>query len=174
MKRKRFKLNKKAARPLLIVAGLILLVGIGVWFFPKQEKGPVLNIYFLKGGKLSAVERALAPDRSPLKQAADALIAGPTREERSNGYSTMIPPGTRTIWIVEKNGVAIINLNRKLEAYGGGASRVEGLVAQIVYTLTDIPGIEKTWIWMAGEKEIVLGGEGLILDKPLSRRDLAY
>jgi len=173
MKRKKFKLNKKVAWPLL-AAGLILLVGLGAWFFPKQEKGPVLKVYFLKGGKLAAVERGLAPDRAPLKLAADALLAGPTREEKSAGYSTMIPPGTRTIWIIEKNGIAIINLNRKLEAYGGGASRVEGLVAQIVYTLTDIPGIEKAWIWMAGEKEIVLGGEGLILDKPLSRSDLAY
>ena len=49
---------------------------------------------------------------------------------------------------------------------------VEGIVAQLVYTATGLPGVEQAWLWVEGQSEVVLGGEGLVLDHPLSRRDV--
>ena len=74
---------------------------------------------------------------------------------------------------VEKR-TAIINFNARLEEYGGGATHVRGMIAQIVYTATGLQGIDKAWIWVEGKKSIVLGGEGLVLDKPLTREDTGY
>jgi len=47
------------------------------------------------------------------------------------------------------------------------------MIGQIVYTITEVPGIKKVWIKMEGEKELVLGGEGLVIDRPLSREDIS-
>lgn len=115
-----------------------------------------------------AVERPLGADEEPLPKAMAELLSGP----KEAGLSTQIPTGTKILRLQVKKGTAILDFNRKLESYGGGSARVEGMIAQIVYTATEVPGIEKVWIWIEGEKEIVLGGEGLVLDRPLSRSDV--
>ncbi len=137
-----------------------------------QPKGTAVKVYFFKGEKLTAVERPLSANEAPLSKALTELISGPSETERGQGISTQIPRGTKVLSMLIKDDIAIINFNRKLENYGGGSARLEGMIAQIVYTATEVPGIKKVWIWMEGEKELVLGGEGLVLDKPLSRRDL--
>jgi spore germination protein GerM len=85
-----------------------------------------------------------------------------------------VPRGTRALSFKVRGKTVIVNFSRELEKYGGGSTRLQGMIAQIVYTATDVPGIEKAWIWMEGEKELVLGGEGLILDRPLGRKEVSY
>ena len=119
-----------------------------------------------------AVERPLDANEALLTKAFAELLSGPSETEKAQGISTQIPAGTKVLNILVKDEIVIVNFNRKLESYGGGSARLEGMIAQIVYTATEVPGVKKAWIWMEGKKELVLGGEGLVLDKPLSRRDL--
>ena len=169
---------KKANYPLVAVAvlgGLLVLA----WLFnfsPARpgENYPAVRAYFFKGDRLAAVERRPSPDQSPLKQALEATLAGPTAREMAAGFTTQIPPAVKLRSVKVAGGVAIIDLSRELEDYGGGSARVEGIVAQLVYAATEIPGIEKAWLWIEGQGEVVLGGEGLVLDHPLSRRDVKY
>jgi spore germination protein GerM len=159
---------------LLVVAGLLLAATAAYYLFT-VEPPPAANlvrIYFFSGDKLIPVPRPLAPTTAPLKQAIMELLGGPLPDETEQGVKTLVPAGTRLLHLYVKNGVAILNFNRKLENYGGGTDRIKGVIAQIVYTATEVAGVEKAWIWIEGNKELVLGGEGLVLDKPLGRADL--
>jgi len=173
VKKKTLPAGRQARRKILLgvltaaaIVGTILLFN---YLAPPREKAPVVKIYFFKGDKLAAVERPLGVDEAPLPKAITELLSGP----KVSGLSTQIPPGTKILRLQVKNGTAILDFNRKLEAYGGGSARVEGMIAQIVYTATEVPGITKVWIWINGNREVVLGGEGLVLDRPLSRRDIS-
>lgn len=171
----RRKKRKKSNFLLFAVAITILVVAVatGAYFWAlTQQKQPSVKVYFYKGDKLFAVERPLNAGDAPLQKAIEELLAGPSPDEKLEGITTQLPAGTRVLHMRARDKVAIIDFNRKLEAYGGGSARLEGMIAQIVYTATEVPGIEKAWIWMEGEKEVVLGGEGLVLDKPLSRREV--
>jgi len=176
-RKRRLKVRKRfwLLLALLLLAVAAALAGVYLRRQPAATpKVPVVNVYFFQAAKLVAVERPLTGIAAPLQQAIEQLLAGPTTGEAAAGLSTLIPRGTRALHLRVKNGVAIIDFNRKLEAYGGGSARIEGMIAQIVFTATALPGAEKAWIWMEGEKELVLGGEGLVLDKPLSRSELTY
>ena len=169
---------KKANYPLMAVAvlgGLFILA----WLFnclPARpgESYPTVRVYFFKGDRLAAVERRQSPDQPPLKQALEETLAGPTAREMDAGFTTQIPPAVKLRAVKIKGRVAIIDLSRELEDYGGGSARVEGIVAQLVYTATELPGIDQAWLWIEGQSQVVLGGEGLVLDHPLSRRDVKY
>jgi len=170
MKKRQKKLIITGLSAAVVVALIIVAAAL---FFPKEKKTEVA-IYFYQNEKLVETKRPLRLDESPLKKAFTELLAGPRLAEREAGLSTLIPARTRLLSLRVKGGTAIVNLSRQLENYGGGSNRLEGLIAQIVYTGTALPGINKVWIWMEGEKELVLGGEGLVLDRPLSRKNIFY
>ncbi len=172
-------MKKKGARTtkinLPVIIGLAALGAIAgaLYYFTLAEKsGPSLTVYFSRGERLAPVRRPLRPEQAPLKAALAELLAGPSPAERAQGIETLIPPGTRTVAVKTEGQTALIVFNRKLENYGGGSARVEGMIAQIVYTATEVPGVAKVWIKMSGEKELVLGGEGLVIDRPLSRGEV--
>jgi spore germination protein GerM len=164
--------TKKNNFYITLTAAAIVLIAVFVWANWPLGKASTIKTYFYKEEKLFAVERKQNPGQSPLKQAIEELLAGPTQPEQNDGVSTMLPSGVRVIQTKTDKSVAIVDLSRQLEDYGGGSTKVEGLVAQIVYTATEIPGIDKAWIWVEGQHEVVLGGEGLVLDHPLGRQDV--
>jgi hypothetical protein len=155
----------------LIVATLGIFLAFA-WLNRPQDNGPQLKAYFYKDEKIIAARRPLTPGLSPLKQAMEALLAGPSEQEKNDGLTTMIPSGVKVLQVKADKAVAIIDLSRQLEEYGGGSTKVEGIVAQLVYTATELPGIDKAWIWVEGQRSVVLGGEGLVLDRPLGRQDV--
>jgi spore germination protein GerM len=157
----------------LFVFGLIVLLTLAYFYFA-SGKINTIKVYFFRREKMVAVERALRPDQSPLRQALLSLLAGPNQKEREQGIITQFPFGVKVLGIALKNGIATVNLSARINAYGGGATRVRGMIAQVVYTVTELPGIEKVWIWVEGKSEVTLGSEGLVLDKPLRRNDAGY
>jgi spore germination protein GerM len=170
MKRKRLKVDLKKFIPFVIV--LLLAGGSSFWLWQSRAQKEGLGVYFVKGDALIRVSRPAKGDVPLLRQAMAALLAGPGPEERDSGLTTQLPSGVKIRLIKLERKMAIVDLSRELEHYGGGSARLEGMIAQIVYTATGVPGIDKIWIWVEGEKEVVLGGEGLVLDRPLGRQDL--
>lgn len=164
-------MKKKTKKQWTYIGIALAVMGVAAAYcFWPWEVQPTIKIYFLKEGKLAAVERRADPAEGTLKQAIEALLAGPAAGEAD--YSTLIPLKTRLLNFRIQGETASLNFSRELENYGGGAARVEGLIAQIVYTATEIRGITKVWLWLAGQKEVVLGGEGLVLDRPLGRESI--
>ncbi len=162
----------KRKTPLLWVSVIVILIAAAAYFFIKSNEPPTVGIYFIKGEKLIEVKRPLPPNVSELAYAAEELMAGPGKAERDDGIFTEIPAGTKIISVGRSEAEAVITFSDELENYGGGSARVQGLVAQIVYTFTSIPGIQKVKIMVGKKESVVLGGEGFVIDRPLSREDV--
>lgn len=167
---------KSAKRPATSfwIAGLLLifLAVLGWFLYQGGPSVPTIKIYFLKGESLAPVDRPLQNAAEPLAAAARELMLGPTEEEKQSGIFSEIPPKARIQKIIREDSVALVSFNSELEKYGGGSARVQGLIAQIVYTFTEIPGVKKVRILVGKKGEVVLGGEGFVIDKPLARQDI--
>lgn len=106
-----------------------------------------------------------ASDHEVLETALNRLLAGP----QDSKEATAIPQGTKLLALsLEKGGIRV-NLSQQFTTGGGSASLVERL-AQILYTTTSIDANSKIWLEVEGKPLEVLGGEGLEVAQPLSRR----
>lgn len=167
--------KKKKFRGLLAAVLLAAVLGACAVLFLTAEKQPSkASIYFFKNGSFIPVGRAVPQKANPLFFAAEELLRGPSAKERKSGYFTEIPAGTRLRHVHRQNDTVMADFSKELEEYGGGAARVQGLLAQIVYTLTDISGAKNVQILVEGKTETALGGEGYIIDKPLTRKDTGF
>lgn len=174
---KKERKNEKLLIVLLI--GLVITL-IAAFFFlmwnpplPAPAKGAV-RVYFLKQEKLFPVERKILAGETAEEAAIRGLLKGPARTEKEKGAISHVPAGTKMKAVSKENGIAFVNFSKELEQYEGGAEETLSMVSQIVYTLTDIPGIKKVRILVDGSSEVVLGGEGYVIDKPLTRRDVQF
>jgi spore germination protein GerM len=167
--------RKKRGKVTAFAAILIAAALAAAFLFVTAEKPAYkANIFFFKNGSFVPVERTASPKADPLFFAAEELLRGPSDAERKQGYFTEIPSETKLRNIRRQNGTVIADFTKELEEYGGGAARVQGLLAQIVYSLTDISGAEKVQILVEGRTEAALGGEGYVIDKPLTRQDTGF
>jgi|UPI000585277A spore germination protein GerM len=137
---------------------------------PKVEQ--TAQVFWLKdtGSNQELVSEAITAtaDRQPstmLKAAFNSLLAGPQKGE----VTTTIPAGTKLRNVkVQADGVRV-NLSEEFTT-GGGSAAMVGRVAQVIYTATSLDPTAKVWIEVEGKPLEVLGGEGLELEQPLTRR----
>lgn len=146
------------------------------------------ELWFVTGERLSfgttilpnaepgTVSAAAAPG-SPEQRAAvvlEALVAGPTSMDTEAGATTAIPEGTRLLGFEITNdgkaSIATVDLSREFES-GGGSLSMQLRVAQVVYTATQVEGVNSIRIAIEGRTADTLGGEGLMIDSPMDRSD---
>lgn len=139
----------------------------------KNTKEKVVKIFILdKSGKLRSVNRTCNPEveKSCFVYAINELIAAPTKWEKSKGFTSEIPQGTKVISIRESANSVLIDLSSEFEA-GGGAESTYLRVKQIIKTAnsgTSIP----TYLYINGKQANVIGGEGIMVKQPLNERSL--
>lgn len=104
--------------------------------------------------------------------ALESLLEGPDTFEEGYGLSTAIPEGTELLGLRIEDGIANVDLTSEFES-GGGTLSMQSRLAQVVYTLTQFPTVDGVVFSLDGEPIDVLGGEGIIIDHPLARRDYA-
>lgn len=158
-----------------IIAILVIIIAIGVMgylFWPKANDGSVA-LYFLKDSSIEKTYRNVGKVNVNPERAIKELVRGP-KVDKLLGYFTEIPDGTKVLNVNIEDSTAYVNFSRQLGAYGGGASRVRALVAQVVYTLTEFPEVTKVRILVNGSKNVVLGSEGYEISAPLSRQDVEF
>ena len=155
-------------RFLLLAAAVAVLVGAVLSH--RSPEAPHMTLYFFQGEAIKAVNRPLETAPEPA-QVIKALLDGPSPKDFQDGYTSLIPRGVKLLSFSVDHHVASINLSGELASYGGGAGRVQGMLAQIVYTATELPKIRQVRFLVNGSAEVVLGGEGLVVDKPMSRTD---
>ena len=97
--------------------------------------------YFLRGEKLGVGARR-AEGEAVARGALEALLAGPSDEERDAGLTTEIPDGTELLDLAVADGTATVDLSDAFED-GGGSASMQARVAQVVATLTQFPSIER-------------------------------
>lgn len=99
-----------------------------------------------------------------LTTAFEELLAGNVKSE---AFSE-IPPSTELLDLtVESDGVHV-NLSSEFEM-GGGSASMTGRLAQVIYTASSLEPTTPVWLSIEGEPLEVLGGEGLIVDQPMTR-----
>jgi len=102
--------------------------------------------------------------------ALEALLAGPDPFEEDYGLRTSIPDGTQLLGLTIEDEIARVDLTSEFES-GGGSASMQTRLAQVVYTITQFPTVKGVVFSLDGEPIDVLGGEGVIIDHPLTRRD---
>jgi hypothetical protein len=128
--------------------------------------GPRATIWFLHGETLRATDREVAADT--LRARIAVLLSGPTAVQRSQRLGTTIPAGTRVRSTRVERGTATIDLTRRFES-GGGSLSMQARLAQLVWTATSHPGVERVVLLLDGKRVQAIGGEGLLVDRPQTR-----
>lgn len=123
-------------------------------------------------GNIRSVNRKCDTDqeKSCFAFAIKELIEGPTRWEKSKGFTSEIPQGTKILSIRESDSSVMIDLSSAFEG-GGGAESTYTRVMQIIKTAkanTNLP----VYLYINGKQADVIGGEGIMIKQPLNERSL--
>ncbi|MBN2114024.1 MAG: GerMN domain-containing protein [Acidimicrobiia bacterium] len=140
-----------------------------------------LKVYFmLEGGGsdyrpgpfLVPVYREVPRTQAVARAAVNALIAGPTAEEKASvpALSSAVPADTILLGINIADGLATVDLSREFEA-AGGTFAMAARLAQVVFTLTQFPTVAEVQFHLDGEPVTVFSSEGIIMDHPVDRAD---
>jgi hypothetical protein len=134
-----------------------------------------VQVYWLKddGQKTTLVPASVSVESGDrpeeiLKATFEALLLGPS----DNTVGSTIPRDTTLRSVkVEDDGVHVDLSNSFTQ--GGGSTSMTGRLAQVVYTATTLDPNAKVWITIEGKPLEVLGGEGILVNQPTSRADIA-
>ncbi|MFI7413445.1 GerMN domain-containing protein [Streptomyces sp. NPDC049627] len=133
---------------------------------PRQVRA---SVYFLHGEKVSPAPRSVTAPTTAAG-ALRALLAGPSRYERDHRRTTAIPSGTTLHSVVVDRKVATVDLSGRFDD-GGGSLSMRARLAQVVFTATRFPTIEKVRFELDGKPVTSFGGEGILLNGPVGRAD---
>lgn len=122
--------------------------------------------------ELVRVKRTIKYMDAPLTETLKILIQGPNTTERSNDLLSSIPTKTKLISVYIKNNTAFINLSQEFEYNPYGREAALAQVKQIVFTTTEFSSVKNVQLLIEGKIKTYLGGEGIIINKPLTRNDL--
>jgi spore germination protein GerM len=115
--------------------------------------------------------RSLAVSNSPLSDTLQALLQGPTAEERQRGLVSFIPPGTRILDIRIRGTTAYINFSEEFQFGIFGAEGYAAQLRQIIWTATEFPTVKDVQILIEGRVVNFLG-ESILIGSPISREAL--
>ncbi len=148
---------------------------------PDETAGWFAVYFFLptageEGARLVPVYRAWADVPGTEAPEADALFElfrGPSADEAAAGVSSEIASGTSLLGFTgEGGGLATLDLSSEFTA-GASALSLQARLAQVVYTVTQFPGVERLRFALDGEPITVFPGTGLRLPGPVGRVDFA-
>ena len=138
-----------------------------------EEDGSATRLYFTSGEQFREVKRVLPERGSAAEVAVEALVAGPTHDERAARVEaqTQIPDGVEVQAVeVADDGTATVRLSREFLAgvqpdesqrTAAQQQELDARLGQVTYTLTQFPQVEET--------KVVSGGVGV--EPPLNRKD---
>jgi germination protein M len=133
---------------------------------------PVVSfeVWFSRGEKLWPVTRTVPKTSIVGSAAIDALLSGPTAAEQAHGIGTLVPEGTTKLGLNIAAGTATIDLSSEYQS-GGGSLSMTMRLAQVVYTITQFPTVQRVALHLDGQPVTVFSGEGIVLDRPQTRHD---
>lgn len=136
-------------------------------------KSKTVKIFILdKNGNLRSVNRTCdtSVEKSCFEYAIKELINAPSKWEKSKGFTSEIPQGTKILSIRDTEGSVLVDLSSNFET-GGGAESTYMRVKQVIKTVnanTSTP----SYLYINGRQANVIGGEGIMVKQPLNERSL--
>ncbi len=131
-----------------------------LFFLSVDQNGNIL----MKG-----VIRPIPQSDSPLKDALETLLKGPTSQEINLGLLTMIPTGTLLRGVTVKDDIAYLDFSESFRFNTLGVDGMKAQLRQVVYAATEFPTVKKVQFLIEGKKVDYLGTEGVKINEPLSR-----
>lgn len=104
-----------------------------------------------------------------LRTALSTMIEEPVKQP---GLYSAIPPKTKVLDFTIKDKNIQLNLSKEFTSGGGSASMI-GRVVQVLYTSTSLDPDAKLFLSIEGKPLNYLGGEGLEIQQPITRKDFA-
>ncbi|EDX72892.1 hypothetical protein MC7420_3338 [Coleofasciculus chthonoplastes PCC 7420] len=101
-----------------------------------------------------------------LEMAFQQLLSGPEQQ----AVASAIPEGTELRNLSIKSDGVHLDLSEDFTT-GGGSTSMQSRLGQIIYTATSLDPDAQVWIDVEGKPLEVLGGEGLIVDQPMTRQN---
>ncbi|HYH49743.1 MAG TPA: GerMN domain-containing protein [Acidimicrobiia bacterium] len=128
------------------------------------------TIFLVQGERLAPVQREL-PAPVSVGAVLEALAAGPTSTEVQLGLrTTLLSPGLMRSGGVQ-GGIATIDLGQPFTEIVGRDQIVA--LAQIVSTVTGLPGVGRAAFTLEGQPVGILRGDGAVTTESVSRDDYA-
>jgi len=130
-----------------------------VYFIQRDSDGQI---------RQSRVTRSLPVSNTPMRDALNAMLTGPSLTELNRNLSSFIPQNTHLLSATIRGTTAYVNFNENFlfNTYG-----VEGYIAQlkqIVWTVTEFPNINDVQILIEGQRRDYLA-EGIYIGAPIRR-----
>jgi germination protein M len=130
--------------------------------------GSTVVPYFIEGDQVAAGEPVETPERGVAAAALRAVLDGPNGRELAAGLTTAVPPDTRLLDLTIADGLARVDLSGHFRE-GEGAPATRQRLAQVVYTLTQFPTVQRVRVRIDGHTVSPLGD--VKLDRGLRRAD---
>lgn len=133
----------------------------------------VVTVYLLdRNGYLAPMSLKLENNPSVTESSAATAIAWMTvnkqlADQLPSGFEAVLPEGTMVSSITEKQGT--INIDFAAPFPSIVASRERTVIEALVWTLTELPGINKVKLSVAGQPIRSLPSSGLLIDSSLTR-----
>jgi len=130
------------------------------------------TIYFMREDGadmlLAKVNRKIKVSDSPMLDSLNALLAGPSAEEKKRGLVSFVPSGTRLISAQVRQNTAYLNFNEEFRYNTLGREGSAAQLKQIVWTATEFPNVHDVQIQIEGQTVDFLM-EGIIIRNPIGR-----
>lgn len=123
-----------------------------------------------RGGSILRIrtDRNLPVSNAPMTDVIQALLAGPSEEERQRGLISLIPPGTKMLSATVRGNTAYLNFSEDFQFNTYGVEGYAAQLRQIVFTVTEFPNVRDVQILIDGRRIHYLG-EGIWIGSPLNR-----
>ncbi len=144
-----------------------------------------IQVYHIqpKGDRLAAVPTTVKAksDEKALREALLQLFSQSKSEPKSenaknnvkdNNLHSEIPAQTKLLDLSMQGKEIRLNLSQEFTS-GGGTASMNGRLAQVLYTATSLDHDAKLYLSVEGKPLKYLGGEGLEVPQPATRKDFA-
>jgi len=134
---------------------------------PSDPASQQVTLYLVFGDALVPVERVVPRDATPL-DVVRLLVQGPTSDEVARGLTTYVTPDADPADVDVRADRAVVALTGALQVTSNSDRRTLA-IAQLVYTLTALPGIDRVVFELDGARAEVPAGDGTLVRTPLQR-----
>jgi spore germination protein GerM len=128
------------------------------------------SVYLIQETSMAQVRmnRSLKVSDTPLKDSINALLEGPTAEERRRGMISLVPEGSKLLSVRVDGNTAYLDFNQEFRYNTRGREGCAAQIKQIVWTATEFPNVQDVQFLIDGKKVDFLS-EGVTIHSPIGR-----
>lgn len=137
---------------------------------PATDESPAVSVFLVDNdGYLVEVRRPVAAEPG-VEQAVESLLAPVTDAERDAGLATAVASTTGLRRVIRPDG-SLVTIDLSSGVDDVSPDIVQVALAQLVYTVTAVPGVDRVLFQVDGQAREVPTGQGQSTAEPLSRLD---